>query len=120
MARPSPVQYHATVMVAVFIVLIGLAVFAFLSNRGVGPFTGTVASFSFQGEETLQVLGTVRNDGSKRARANCRAVALTAAGSQIATDVFLTGTIEPDATVPFRATIDNVNAEPGRVLVFCS
>src|SRR6266487_3480098 len=45
MPRPSPVQYHATVMVAIFLVLIGLAVFAFWSHHGVGPFQGSVRDF---------------------------------------------------------------------------
>src|SRR5919201_5382713 len=38
MVRPSPVQYHATVMVTVALVLVGLGLFAFLNHRGVGPF----------------------------------------------------------------------------------
>src|SRR4051794_18239214 len=42
MVKPSPVQYHATIMVTIFLVLAALGVWAFLPHKGVGPFASKV------------------------------------------------------------------------------
>ena len=120
MARPSRVQYHATVMVAIALALLGLGLFAFLSSRGVGPFTGDAASFRYTSENELVVTGTVANEGTRQARANCRVVAVTAADLRIAAGTFLSELIEPGGEVEFTARVRDVTVEPADVQVFCT
>src|SRR5690349_6542018 len=42
MVRPSPVQYHATIFVTIFLVLAALGVWAFIAHRGVGPYHASI------------------------------------------------------------------------------
>ena len=119
MVRPSPVQYHATVIATIFVVLIGLAVFAFLSHRGVGPFQGSVSSFELRSGELI-VEGSVLNQGSKESRANCRLAALDATRLEYASATFLTEVIPPGERLEIRRTVPDVSTEPTSVSLFCS
>jgi hypothetical protein len=105
MPRPSPVQYHATVMVTVALVLVGLALFAFLHHRGVGPFS-TSPVRTHQGESgSVVVTFSVTNEGSHTARSTCRIAALDGSGSTVASDSLLTPPIAPGSTILVRHTL---------------
>jgi hypothetical protein len=119
MARPSPVQYHATVMVTVFVVLAALAAWAFLHHRGVGPFEAVVASSRISAGG-LQVELVVTNDGSKEARANCHISAVDRAGTPIASESFLTGPIAAGARATFEHTVRDMTIPPGTVKAACT
>ena len=99
MVKPSPVQYHATIMVTIFVVLAGLAVWAFLGHRGVGPFDAKIVrQTSAAGTETIVV--EVTNQGSRSSRATCTFRALDASDTELAKATELT---EP---IPGHETID--------------
>jgi hypothetical protein len=119
MPTPSPVQYHATVMAAIVLVLAGLAVFAFLSHRGVGPFVGRAVHVQTIPPTSLRVEATVRNDGSKTARANCRVVALVGTFAE-ASASRLTDEILPHEHTRFRMVLHGVDAPPTTIAVNCS
>jgi hypothetical protein len=119
MPKPSPVQYHATVAVTIFLVVAGLAAFAFLSHRGVGPFQGRAVHVESRPPSSLLVEGIVHNQGSKSARANCRIVALIDTYVESAGNV-LTNEIPAHGTVNIRIVLRGVNAPPTTVAVHCS
>jgi hypothetical protein len=119
MPKPSPVQYHATVAVTIVLVLLGLALFAFLSHRGVGPFKGHADHWASRPPASLVVNVSVRNDGSKTARANCRIVALVGQTAESAESV-LTDPIDPKKTLRFDQVLHGVDERPTNVVVNCS
>jgi hypothetical protein len=119
MPRPSPVQYHATIMVTVAVVLIGLGVFAFLNHRGVGPFTGTMQRTQVVGPSSIRVVVSVANEGSKTGRSTCRITAVDTAGQALTSDTVLTEPIPADRTVTVRTTLRALSATPDHVSVFC-
>src|SRR5919198_4959445 len=80
MVRPSPVQYHATIMVSVVAVLIGLAVFAFLNHRSIGPFRASSLHTEVANPGSLRTTFRVTNEGSREARSTCRITAKDNAG----------------------------------------
>src|SRR2546423_11625597 len=121
MPKPSPVQYHATVMVTILLVLAGLAAFAFLNHRGVGPFPAHATDWTFRPPSSLVVQATVTNEGTRSARANCRVTEFQGdyAGPS---DSVLTDLIPPKGTVTFRDVLRGVAAAPKgtRVTVVCN
>jgi len=120
MPKPSPVQYHATVMVTIIIVLAGLGVLALISHHGVGPFTGHTSRFTYRSDGTLVVAATVRNDGSKVSHANCRITPFVGKTFAEDSDAVLTPLIQPHATVRIRDVLHGVHAKPTDVVVTCS
>ncbi|MFN2545617.1 MAG: hypothetical protein ABR600_13760 [Actinomycetota bacterium] len=119
MSKPSPVQYHATVMITVFLVLAGLAAFAFLSHRGVGPFTGRAVRVTSRPPSSLAVEAVVRNRGSKAARANCRIVALVDRYVESSATI-LTDEIPAHGATRIHDILRGVDAPPTTVAVNCS
>jgi hypothetical protein len=119
MPKPSPVQYHATVAVAILLVVAGLATFAFLSHRGVGPFRGQAVHTQFRPPSSLVVDAAVQNKGSKSSRANCDLTALVGSFAESSNSV-LTNVIAPGGTVRFRDVLTGVNAASTSVTVSCS
>ena len=100
------------------ILLLGLALFALINHHGVGPFTGRVLHAREQPPSALAVSATVRNDGTKRSRANCRVVAFIQDTVE-SSDTLLTPPIDPGATIPLRDVLQGVNAPPTGVAVTC-
>ncbi len=119
--KPSPVQYHATVAISILVVLLGLAAFAFLMHRGVGPFTSHATTWEFRPPSALVVVADLRIDGSKSARANCR---ITEVVDRIAeaSEVVLTDAIPAGETIHLRHVLTGVDAAPTgtRDYVTCS
>jgi hypothetical protein len=120
MVRPSPVQYHATVMVTVALVLVGLALFAFLNHRGVGPFSTSLLHSQPRGIHAVTVTFSVRNDGSRPGRSTCRITAEDDAELLIGTDTVLTRSIEPGATATVRHTLAGLSSSPAGIIIRCA
>lgn len=118
MPKPSPVQYHATVMVTIFLVLAGLAVFAFIGHQGIGPFHAGVVSSRFKAPSSIVVVSRVRNEGSKTSRANCRVVAFVG-GTIESSQNLLTRPIPPKGTITVREILNGADAS-ATVGVSCS
>jgi hypothetical protein len=119
MPKPSPVQYHATIMVTIFLVLLGLAVFALINHHGVGPFTGHVVHSEARPPSSLVVSAKVHNEGTKRSRSNCT-IAAKIQDSVESSGTLLTSPIDAGGTISFRYVLRGVDAPPTDVVVNCS
>jgi hypothetical protein len=97
-AAPSPTQSHGTVMVAVLLGFVVLAVLLSLSVRGVGPFRATVVSAE-PGGESARVTVTVTNEGRKPGHGKCRIARLSATGDREQDFQFLSERVRPHATI---------------------
>jgi hypothetical protein len=120
MVRPSPVQYHATIMVTIFAALVALALWAFLSHRGVGPFD---VKLSHQGpfrHGQVSVVLEVTNQGSKASRATCSVRAFDAADTALDTTTVLTPPIPPHTSIDVTQTFRGLDVEPADFDTVCS
>jgi hypothetical protein len=120
MVRPSPVQYHATVMVTIFLILAGLAAFAFIRHHGVGPFPARVQTSEAPVRGTIAITIVVRNGGTKQARANCALSVLDNEQITLGTDSFLTAKIDPRKSVTVRRVVRGITRPPAGYDVSCS
>jgi hypothetical protein len=120
MPRPSPVQYHATVMIAVALVLAGLALFAFLNHRGVGPFQTSSVQVAVRGPDAATVTFTVSNEGSRSSRANCRVVAEDASANSLGEASILTDEVPGHGAIRVTARVGGLSAGPTQALVTCT
>lgn len=118
LALPSPIQGHATVMVAVLLTIALLGVLAFSSLQGIGPFTARVVSIQSE-PAGLEVELQVTNDGSRAGKAKCRVSATDLDGAIHHSPVLLTDSIQPHTTGQLTLPLDGVHE--GRSLdITCS
>jgi hypothetical protein len=120
MPKPSPVQYHATVMVTVILILAGLGIFALISHHGVGPFMGRAVQSTYRSDGTLTVVAVVQNRGSKQSHANCKITPFVGQNFAEDSDVVLTPLIAPHSSVTVHDTLHGVKAKPTDVVLNCS
>jgi hypothetical protein len=99
LADPAASQVHGTVVLAVGIAIILLAVGARFALSGVGPFEARVADVAAS-SAGLNVTLTVTNHGSRTGSSTCR-ILNGATQMSNAAAYFLSPQIEPGATVTF-------------------
>ena len=119
MTTPSASQYHGTVAAAIVLAVIGLAVAASLSLRGVGPYAAEVRTV-MPADPGYAITYAVTNEGTKPGRAKCQLIALGASGERLRTRSTLTSRIEGGATAEETETIPSLADEPAEVTVSCS
>jgi hypothetical protein len=102
-AAPSPSQSHGTVMAAVLVGFVGLAVLLSLSVRGVGPFEARVLETKPAGDKTA-VTVEVSNKGSKAGHGKCRIARLSEFGDRGQDHQFLSLRVPPNGTI--RQTVE--------------
>jgi len=120
MATPSASQYHGTVAAAIVLAVIGLAVAASLSLRGVGPYAAEVREVRPSDPVGFAITYAVTNEGTRAGRAKCQLVALGASGQRLRTQNTLTTRIEGGATAEQTETIPGLETEPADVTVSCT
>jgi hypothetical protein len=120
MTAPSATQYHGTVAAAIVIAVIGLAVAASLSLRGVGPYAAEIRGVAPADPAGYAITFLVTNEGTQSGRAKCQLVALGASGERLRTLATLTGPIEGGATLEQSETIPGLTDEPAQVTISCS
>lgn len=98
-AAPSPTQSHGTVMAAMLVGFVILAVLLWLSVRGVGPFTASVVETARVDGDTTRVTVTIKNEGSKRGTGRCRIERLSDTNDAQTPHQFVSAPVEPGATV---------------------
>lgn len=108
-AAPSTSQIHGTVMAAVLVGFVGLAVLLWVSVRGVGPFEARVLSTQPAGGKTA-VTVEVSNKGSKAGHGKCRIVRLSEFGDRGQDHQFLSQRVPPKSTI--TQTVE-VEVRPG-------
>jgi hypothetical protein len=120
MVRPSPVQYHATIMVTIFLALVALALWAFLSHRGVGPFDAKLLRQGQFRNGRVSVVLEVTNQGSKTSRATCSIRAFDSADTVIDTVTALTAPIPAHTTIDVTQTFRGLHTAPADFDTVCS
>ena len=120
MARPSPVQYHATIMVTVVAVLIGLAVFAFLNHRSIGPFRTSGLHTEALRPGSLLATFRVTNEGSREARSTCRITAKDSQGTFVASEAVLTRPVPGHGTVSVRHRLTGLPVPVAQIELDCT
>ena len=110
-------QVHGTVVIAVLVGFVLLAVFARLAITGGGPYPASVGEIATSGSG-LAVTLTVTNEGSGEGQTTCRLQDPTQlAGGP---DAFvLSPRIPPGGTVTFTSTVGEFGATPRALTVEC-
>jgi predicted nucleic acid-binding Zn ribbon protein len=119
MTTPSASQYHGTVAVAIVLAVIGLAVAASISMRGVGPYAAEVRGID-PADPGYAITYAVTNEGTNPGRAKCQIVALGVHGERLRTTSTLTARIDGGATAEETETIPGLEEEPAEATVSCS
>ncbi len=119
MTTPSASQYHGTVAVAIVLAVIGLAVAASISMRGVGPYAAEVRGID-PADPGYAITYAVTNEGTNPGRAKCQIVALGDNGERLRTMSSLTARIDGGATAEETETIPGLEEEPAEATVSCS
>jgi hypothetical protein len=100
---PSPIQGHATVMVAVIAAVVLLVFGAWYAVQGVGPFHAEVlrqAAEPASGVLTVEL--RVANDGDRKGRARCRITGVGPDGRLRSSEVQLSPVVPGHGTVQFQ------------------
>ena len=119
MATPSASQYHGTVVVAIIVAVVGLAIAASLSMRGVGPYAAEVRDVS-AADPGYAITFAVTNEGTRPGRAKCQLQALNEAGQRLRTANTITVRIDGGETSEQTEQIPGLQEEPASVTVSCS
>ena len=120
MSAPSASQYHGTVAAAIVLAVIGLAVVASLSMRGIGPYVAEVRGVAPADAAGYAITYAVRNEGTQPGRAKCQLVALGESGERLRVRSTITEPIEGGQTAEETETIPGLAEEPAEVTVSCS
>jgi hypothetical protein len=100
---PSPVQGHATVMVAIIAAVVLLVFGAWYAFHGVGPFRAEVLRQTVEpagGAVTVQL--RVSNDGDRKGRARCRITGVGPDGRLRSSEVELSPIVPGHGNVQFQ------------------
>lgn len=119
MATPSASQYHGTVVVAIIVAVVALAIAASLSLRGVGPYAAEVVGV-VPADPGYAITYAVTNEGTRPGRAKCQLTALGAAGQRLRTANTITAQIPGGRTAELTERIAGLEEEPASVTVSCS
>ena len=120
MATPSATQYHGTVVVAIVAAVVGLALAASLSLRGVGPYEAEVREVAPADDLGHEITYAVTNEGTRPGRAKCQLIARDANGRELRARNTLTTQIPGGATVELTEAIHGLAEEPADVTITCS
>lgn len=119
MATPSASQYHGTMVVAIITGVIGLAIWATLATRGIGPYQASVVNFAPVGGDAVAVTVQVSNEGTGRGTPICRLVAQDAQGVELRSAGLSTGQIDGGQSATFSGRIPGLAQPPAAVVVSC-
>ena len=95
----SATQVHATIVAAIGVGFLAIALLGHVALAGVGPFPASIDGASVRSDGSLEVTLTVRNAGSRDVAATCR---VNRGGVNAPDDVlFLTDPIRPGTEATF-------------------
>lgn len=120
MATPSASQYHGTMVVAIIAGVAGLAIWASLAMRGVGPYAADVLAIVPDPSDGAAVTFRVANEGTSRGFAKCQLQALDATGRVLRSRSVVAGPLEGGASRTFSERIPGLASLPASVTVSCS
>jgi len=119
MSTPATTQMHATIVVAVGVGLALMAIWAGLSQRGGGPYLGSVLDMRLDPPDGVMVSASVENQGTNPGRARCDIEAQDAAGSVLRSVTALSPEVAPGASVTFEGRLPGLTDLPRRVTLDC-
>ena len=119
MATPSATQYHGTIVVAIILGVVAMAIAASLSLRGVGPYSAEVVAFT-PATAGYQVTLRVSNDGTRSGRARCEVSAYSATAERLRVQSVVVGPIDGGATATITQQIPGLVETPEDFTVRCS
>ena len=117
MATPSASQYHGTMAVAIITGVVGLAIWASLAMRGVGPYQASVMGFTPVAGDAVSVTVQVTNEGTNRGTPSCRLDAQDAEHRPLQSAGLVTGQIDGGQTATFSGRIPGLPQPPASVTV---
>jgi predicted nucleic acid-binding Zn ribbon protein len=120
MATPSASQYHGTMVVAIIAGVVGLAIWASLAMRGVGPYQVEVVHVSAPLADGVAVTIEVENQGTARGAATCRIEAFDANGLPLRAASVTTDQIEGGQSGRFTEQVAGLVQRPASVIASCS
>ncbi len=118
MATPSASQYHATMVAAIVIGVILLAVAASVAMSGVGPFQAQTLDVK-TASSGVQVTVAVTNDGSKVGRAKCQVIAQDRNGRSLDSHATVSPPVPAGDRITFDVQIAQLSSVPDSVTVSC-
>jgi hypothetical protein len=113
----SASQVHGTVIIAVLLAFVGLAVVARLATSGLGPFPAHLDAVVPEGD-ALRVTLTVTNDGSASGQTTCRVTTADNRGGGPNAFV-LTPHLEPGQTITFDQVVTELGTRNTDLTVEC-
>lgn len=114
----SASQVHGTVVIAIVVGIVGLALVGRLALAGIGPFPATFVSAASDGAG-LAVTVTVTNEGSNTGQTTCRVTdPLDRNGGK--SGFVLSPRIEPGQTVTFTKRVTELGSDVRDLTVACS
>ena len=119
MATPSATQYHGTIVVAIVLGVVIMAIAASLSLRGIGPFQGQALRWDPDPPDGVVVRVQVTNEGSRAGRAKCQLTARDAAESVLRVRSTVSPQVPGGGTITFDERIPGMTSEPASVGVSC-
>ncbi len=119
MTAPSATQYHGTIVAAILLAVVGLAVAASLSMRGVGPYSAVVRSVA-AADPGFTITIDVTNQGTAAGRAKCQVIALDAEGRQLRAANAVSERLGGGASATVTFHIPGLEVEPASVTTTCS
>jgi hypothetical protein len=119
MSTPATTQMHATIVVAIGAGLVLLAIWAGLSQRGGGPYLGSVVDMRLDPPDGVMVSASVLNQGASPGRARCEIEAQDAAGSVLRSVTVLSPAVAPGTSVTFEGRLPGLTHLPARVTLDC-
>ncbi len=113
----SASQVHGTVIIAVLLAFVGLAVIARMAMSGLGPFPARIDAVVPDGAGLLVTL-TVTNEGTASGQTTCRVTTLDNRGGGPSAFV-LTPSLEGGQTVTFDQVVTELGSENTDLTVDC-
>lgn len=120
MATPSASQYHGTMVVAIIAGVVGLAIWASLAMRGVGPYEARVLEVAPAPPGAVEVTVEVENLGTARGYGKCQLQALDTGGRVMRVQALSAGPLEGGSSGTFSQRIAGLTEVPDSVTISCS
>lgn len=119
LAQPAPSQAHGTVLLAVGVSIVGLALLGRFALSGIGPFEGKIGNV-VQAPPGLAVTLTVTNHGSAAGSTTCRVYDPASPGVGPDSVFMLSPRIDPGRTISFSKEVTTIGSTIRPLAVECT
>ena len=120
MATPSATQYHGTIVVAIVVGVVLMALAASWSLRGIGPFRGEALRWGSDPPDAVVVEVEVTNEGTREGRAKCQLTARDGSNLVLRIRSTISPPVQGGDAVTFSERIPGLSQPPASVTVSCA